>query len=99
MEVEYALARRPGRHILYRISAAAFGDGGLGNGDLDGGGNRLRSVADAGVGLRLGYRIGQTRFVVRFDVPLWVSRPALAQDDRPDGRFGFRWSVSFAPAF
>jgi hypothetical protein len=98
-ELEYAPVRRPPRSILNRIAVAAFSDGGLGNGDLDSGGSRLRGVADAGVGLRLGYLIGQTRFVARFDLPLWVSRPDLAQDDRPGRPFGFRWSVSFAPAF
>ena len=99
VELEYALARRPTRGVFSRIAVAAFGDGGLGNGDLGTGGKRLRAVADAGVGLRAGHRLGQTRFVTRFDFPLWVSRPELAQDDRPGRPIGFRWSLSFAPAF
>jgi hypothetical protein len=55
-------------------------------------------VADAGLGARVGLHVGQTSFEVRFDVPLWVSMPGLAQDTGPgDNAFGFRWTFSFAP--
>jgi hypothetical protein len=35
------------------------------------------------------------------DLPLFVSRPLLAQDTDPglDEQAGFRWVFSFAPAF
>ena len=55
---------------------------------------------DAGVGFRADHRIGDTRFVTRFDFPLYVSEPALAHDRGPGvDRAGFRWTFSFAPAF
>jgi hypothetical protein len=99
VEVEYALHRRTGRGLFNRLAVAGFADGALANGDLDPGRNRLISVADAGIGIRLDHRLGQTSFQTRFDFPLWVSRPALAHDDRPAGPFGLRWSFSFLPAF
>ena len=49
-------------------------------------GNRLRFVGDAGIGIRAEHRIGDTRFVTRFDLPLFVSRPELAQDRSPGRR-------------
>ena len=42
-------------------------------------------LGDAGLGLRADHRIGDTRFTTRFDFPLYVSRPELAQD-RDDRR-------------
>ena len=45
------------------------------------------------------HRIGRTPFQTRFDFPLWVSRPSLAQDAKPAGTVGFRWGFSFAPSF
>jgi hypothetical protein len=35
----------------------------------------------------------------RFDFPLVVSRPELAQDATPDAAAGFRWSFSFSPSW
>jgi hypothetical protein len=99
IELEYALVPRPVKGLFSRIAIAGFADGGLGNGDLTSGGDRLEAVGDAGVGLRIGHRLGQTTFQTRFDFPLWVSRPPLAQDDDPAEAFGFRWSFSFVPAF
>jgi len=71
------------------------------NGDLDtAGGNALMAAADAGLGVRIGLHKGETPFEFRFDMPLWVSEPALAQDTSPDGNaFGFRWTFSFSPVF
>jgi hypothetical protein len=97
-EFEYAVARPAVGERLPRIAIAVFGDGALARGGLDSGRVRLHSVGDAGVGVRVRHRIGGTRFMTRFDFPVWVSRPNLAQDDHPDHRFGFRWAVSFAPA-
>jgi hypothetical protein len=98
-EIEYALAATGHSGLLHRVSLAAFGDWAVGNGDLDSARGGLRAVGDAGVGVRMRHRLGGTRFMTRLDFPLWVSRPRLAQDDRPDHRFGFRWAVSFTPAF
>jgi hypothetical protein len=99
VDLEYRLKGHPAAGLFNRIALALFADGAIGNGDLDAGGDYLRSVGDAGVGVRLGHRVGQTRFVTRFDFPVAVSRPALAHDSRPGGAFGIRWSVSFVPAY
>ena len=57
-------------------------------------------LGDAGLGLRADHRIGDTRFTTRFDFPLYVSRPELAQDREPgDDKVEFRWTFSFEPAF
>jgi len=61
---------------------------------------RVRFLADAGVGLRAAHRIGDTEFVTRFDFPLFISRPELAQDSEPgDDDLEFRWTFSFEPSF
>jgi hypothetical protein len=99
LELEYTLRQRPRPGLLSRIAVAAFADGGLGNGDLDPARDRLQPVGDAGLGIRIDHRIGRTAFQTRFDFPLWVSRPLLAQDDKPAGPVGFRWGFSFAPSF
>jgi hypothetical protein len=63
-------------------------------------GDRIRFLMDAGLGLRAEHRIGDTRFTTRFDVPLYVSRPELAQDRQAgDNELEFRWTFSFEPAF
>jgi len=87
--------------MVRRVAIAAFADGALANGDLDrSGGNALQAVADAGLGVRVGMQMGQTPFELRFDLPLWVSEPALAQDSGPGtDAFGFRWTFSFSPVF
>ena len=58
----------------------------------------LRVFGDAGVGVSASHKIGGTSFVTRFDVPLWVSQPTLAQDTHPADQVGFRWLLSFSPA-
>jgi hypothetical protein len=98
LEVETALLRGPAGALISRLAVAAFTDGALADGDLNPGGG-LVGVGDAGVGIRVDQRLGQTAFQSRVDFPLWVSRPGLAQDRKPGGSFGFRWSLSFQPAF
>jgi len=98
LELERDLMRR-NAGLASRLALAAFGDGAMADGDLDPAG-RLAGAADAGIGVRMDHRIGATSFQTRFDFPLWVSLPLLAQDTRPGRRrFGFRWSFSFTPAF
>jgi hypothetical protein len=59
-------------------------------------GDRIGFLADAGVGLRAEHRIGDTEFVTRFDVPLYLSRPEVGQDRGPgDNPVEFRWVFSF----
>ncbi len=96
LEIEVDLARGGGG-LARRIAVAAFADGALADGDIGSAG--LANGADAGIGLRLDHRIGATSFQTRLDLPLWVSRPELAQDAGPARKLGFRWAVSFSPAF
>jgi hypothetical protein len=100
LELERTLLARPDARLFSRVGLAAFTDlaQGIGEGGRVLPGGELRFVGDAGIGLRAEHRIGDTRFVTRFDLPLWVSRPELAQDVSPgDDPFEFRWVFSFEP--
>jgi hypothetical protein len=100
VELERTMVSRPKARLFSRVALAAFTDlaHGIGEGAPALPGGRLRFIGDAGIGLRAEHRIGDTRFVTRFDLPLWVSRPELAQDAEPgDGELAFRWVVSFQP--
>jgi hypothetical protein len=89
----------PARTRLFgEVRLAAFVDAAIGNGEIPLDGGSTAVVADAGVGLRISHRIGQTPFMTRFDFPLLVSRPRLAVHER-SGSLNFRWVVSFSPAF
>ena len=100
LELERTMMARPRARLFSRVALAAFTDLAHGferSGDVLPGG-RIRFVGDAGLGLRAEHWIGDTRFVTRLDLPLWVSRPALAQDSAPgDGEMAFRWVFSFQP--
>jgi hypothetical protein len=101
LELERTMVTRPRARLFSRVALAAFTD--LAHGfqsDADAlAFGRIRFLGDAGIGLRAEHRIGETRFVTRFDLPLWVSRPELAQDRSPgDDELGFRWVFSFEPA-
>jgi hypothetical protein len=91
---------RPSARLFSRVALAAFTD--LGHGiqfdDDAPTAGRIKFLGDAGVGLRAEHRIGDTHFVTRFDLPLWVNRPDLAQDRSPgDDELEFRWVFSFEP--
>ncbi|HET9276097.1 MAG TPA: M1 family aminopeptidase, partial [Gemmatimonadales bacterium] len=97
IEVDHRVFSRSASGLLSAVRIAGFADGALADGDIRlGGGSAF--AGDAGVGLRAHHRIGDTRFVTRFDLPLLVSRPALAVHEQ-GGRFRFRYVVSFEPAF
>jgi hypothetical protein len=102
LELERTVVARPAARLFSRIALAGFTDlsqaiGGSAQPLL---GDRIRFLADAGVGLRAEHRIGDTRFTTRLDLPLFVSRPALAQDRAPgDDQLAFRWMFSFQPEF
>lgn len=101
-EVERTVVTRPKSHLFSRVGIAAFGDLARAIGDHTPtvAGGPVEFVGDAGVGLRIAHRIGDTRFMTRFDLPLYVSRPAFAQDTHPGTKsFGFRWTFSFEPAW
>jgi len=100
LETDAALWRRGGNggRLARRGSLALFADGAL----TDAGTGRrvLQSVAEAGFGVRVEHRLGGTAFQTRWDFPIWISRPQLAQDRRPGLRqSGWRWVFSFSPAF
>jgi hypothetical protein len=100
LELERTMLSRPRGRLFSRVALAGFTDlaHAIGDGALVHPGGRLRFIGDAGVGLRAEHRIGDTRFVTRFDLPLWVSRPELAQDaSAGDDRVAFRWVFSFQP--
>jgi hypothetical protein len=101
LELERTMVSRPQSRLFSRVALAGFTDlaHAIGDGALSRPGAPLRFIGDAGVGLRAEHRIGNTRFVTRFDLPLWVSRPELAQDaSAGDDRMAFRWVFSFQPA-
>jgi peptidase M1-like protein len=95
VEVERTLVTRPAARLFNRIALAAFTDVSHTIGQ-----SVVRFLGDAGLGLRAEHRIGDTRFTTRLDLPLYVSRPELAQDREPgDDKVEFRWTFSFEPAF
>jgi hypothetical protein len=99
LELERTLVANPENRLFRRIALAAFTDIShtLGR-SLQPSGDRIRFLGDAGVGLRAEHQVGDTRFTTRFDLPLYVSRPELAQDREPgDEKFEFRWTFSFEP--
>jgi hypothetical protein len=99
-ELERTMISRPKARLFSRVALAAFTDLARGFQDDEDApsSGRIRFLGDAGVGLRAEHRIGDTRFVTRFDLPLWVSRPELAQDrSTGDDEVAFRWVVSFEP--
>jgi hypothetical protein len=101
-ELERTMITRPTARLFSRVALAAFTDLAQGlqrNQDSTFTG-RIRFLGDAGIGVRAEHRIGDTRFVTRLDLPLWVSRPELAQDrSAGDEEVAFRWVVSFEPEF
>ncbi|HEY9015055.1 MAG TPA: hypothetical protein VIM84_08330, partial [Gemmatimonadales bacterium] len=101
LELEQVLVTRPSS-LFRELSLAAFTDlsHGLGGNAQPLTGERVRFLGDAGLGVRIRHKIGDTEFVTRFDIPLYVSEPALAQDrNGNDGEFAFRWTFSFQDAF
>jgi Peptidase family M1 domain len=102
LELEHTVMTRPSSGLFHRMALAAFTDlsHGIGGSSRDFTGGRIRFLGDAGVGIRARHRIGDTEFSTRFDIPLYVSRPELAQDRTADDReLEFRWTFSFDDAF
>ncbi len=98
-QLDRTLVLRNGAHLFNKVTVGAFGDVALSDpptGSATYG--PLRVFGDAGIGVSASHKIGGTSFVTRFDVPLWVSVPSLAQDTHPADQVGFRWVLSFAPA-
>ena len=102
VEIERMLLSRPKAKLFRRVRLAAFGDAGhtIGDSFTPSSGGQLRWLADAGVGVRADHLIGATAFTTRLDLPLYVSRPTLAQDRDPGSdRVGFRWTFAFQPSW
>ncbi len=100
LELSRVLLTRPNARLFNRASLTVFGDlsQAIGGSAQPLTGDRIRFLGDAGVGLRIDHRIGDTRFVTRLDLPLYVSRPELAQDrNAGDDSVEFRWVFSFQP--
>ncbi len=102
VELDRTLVSRGSAKLFRRVSLAAFGDLAhtVSDRSVDRAGEPIEFLADAGIGLRADHRIGETTFVTRIDLPLWVSRPEFAHDQHPgNDEFGFRWTLSFEPAW
>ncbi|HXO86250.1 MAG TPA: hypothetical protein VN803_12080 [Gemmatimonadales bacterium] len=99
LETDVALWRRGEADALARrASLVLFADAALA--DTGAGPRVLQSIVEAGFGIRLDHRIGSTGFQTRWDFPIWISRPELAQDRQPGlEKVGWRWVFSFSPAF
>ena len=101
LELEGTVLARPKAKLFNRVGLALFSDlaQGLGGPVEPRLGERLGFVGDAGFGLRVDHRIGDTRFTTRLDFPLYVSRPEVAHGADPgDEDVEFRWTFSFEPA-
>lgn len=58
------------------------------------------SLSDAGLGVRVELAIGDRRFPLRLEAPLYVSRPLFAHNRRQGtDPFEFRWLLSVEPIF
>ncbi|MGH7509402.1 MAG: M1 family aminopeptidase [Gemmatimonadales bacterium] len=102
LELDQTLVSRPSARLFSRISLAAFSDLAhtIGGPAEPLTADRIGFIADFGLGLRADHRIGDTRFTTRFDFPVYLSRPELAQDRDPgEDPMEFRWTFSFEPAF
>ncbi len=102
LELERTMLARPHAGLFRRVGIAAFADlaHSIGGAAQPGLNDRIRFLGDAGIGLRVDHRIGDTRFVTRLDLPLWFSRPEVAHHgEADDDELAFRWVVSFQPAF
>jgi hypothetical protein len=98
LELQRTLITRPTTHLFNRVAVAAFTDlsHGIGGSAQPITGDRIKFLGDAGIGIRAEHRIGDTRFTTRFDLPLYVSVPRLAQDRATgDDKLAFRWTFSF----
>ena len=98
LELDQTVLSRPRAGLFNRVGITLFGDVLAGNGDLMTIDSDVNVTADAGIGISMAHRIGNTRFVTRIDFPLWVERPELAADPDPDDPFAFRWVFGFQPS-
>jgi hypothetical protein len=102
LELEHPVITRAESHLFNQISLALFTDlaHGIGGMSQPPAGGRIKFLGDAGMGLRAQHQIGDTRFMTRLDVPLFLSRPEVGQHAKEgDEKLEFRWTFSFEPTF
>jgi len=90
LELDRSIWRRPGQGVAEDVRLAVFGDLAWTDGFYS---TRSTSdfAGDAGIGLRIRHRIGETSFTTRLDLPLVVSHPDRGQGG--DEAFALRWVV------
>lgn len=99
VQLDRTLVTRRGARLFNTVTVAVWGDVALADPPSGSAAfGPLRGFADAGVGVSASHKIGDTSFVTRFDVPIFVSQAGLAQDTGATETVGFRWLFSFAPA-
>ncbi|MHB1327525.1 MAG: hypothetical protein ACYC2K_04920, partial [Gemmatimonadales bacterium] len=99
VELDRSILARPTAALFRDTRLALFGDVAMSDGFFSFSGSG-RFAGDAGVGIRFTHRLGETTFVTRFDMPLFVSHPDRAIGGiAGDGRFGFRWTMALSPTF
>ncbi len=101
LELEKVVIRRT-NGVFRSASIVGFGDGAVVDAMavVSNFGNGATPVSDAGIGARLGLRIGDIAFPIRVEFPFFVSEPDLAHERIPGSeRVGFRWLISFQPIF
>jgi hypothetical protein len=101
IDLERTMVSRPRAKLFRQVGIAAFGDFALADGSFSKtpGSTAPRFAGDAGVGIRATHRIGNTQFVTRFDMPLYVGFDYLAHDQQPGKHVAWRWTFSFQPPF
>ena len=88
--------------VLRQMSLVLFGDGAPADSLAvpSTSGSFATPVADAGVGIRFQTHIGDLDVPLRLELPLWVSRPTLAQDTKQGiNPWQFRWLFSVEKSF
>ena len=101
IDLERTMVSRPRAKLFRQVGIAAFGDFALADGSFSKtpASTAPRFAGDAGVGIRATHRIGNTQFVTRFDMPLYVGFDYLAHDQQPGKHVAWRWTFSFQPPF
>ncbi len=101
LELEKIVITRPSG-VFRSVSIIGFGDGAVVDtlAVVSTFGKGATPVSDAGIGARIGLRIGDIDFPIRVEFPFFVSEPDLAHERIPGGeRVSFRWLISFQPIF
>ena len=106
LELEKSIVRRSSG-VIRSGSLVAFGDAAvvdtlavpsLVNSSFAGIG--FKPMSDAGIGARVGLRVGDISFPLRVEFPIWVSDPLFTNENVPGrARWRFRWVIGLQPTF